>query len=125
MSERCAIYARANSLFDPSHAIVPQVEACEAYFRQTGWEFVATNVDFGPSNRPSDMRGGFHSLLNEAAQGAFDILLIYDKSHISTNARDLRSFERRLREANVRVREVDHVEEDSRRSTGQTCGRYA
>lgn len=43
----------------------------------------------------------------QAALGDFDILLCYDKSHISTDASALAAFERKLACSNVRVCEVN------------------
>jgi DNA invertase Pin-like site-specific DNA recombinase len=120
LAERCAIYARANSLLDPSDEIAGHVEACESYLLQSGWKFTTTCVDFGPANKPAKMRGGFRSLLDEAAQGGFDILLVHDTSHISTNVRALRSFARQLSEANVQVIEVSPANRISRQQVRAT-----
>jgi hypothetical protein len=107
--KRCAIYARADSPFDPSDLIAEQVEACNAHCRRTGWKFVATCVDFGPPNTRKNMRGGFRSLLEQAALGEFDVLLVYDRSHVGTRVNDIRSFVGQLADANVRVCEISPV----------------
>src|SRR5271156_1443725 len=45
---RCAIYGRADSLFDPSSTIVREVEACDDCVQQNGWTHGHTCVEFGP-----------------------------------------------------------------------------
>ena len=106
MSERWAIYMRADSLFDTSNEIGRQFKFCQAHLSRSGWTLAGACVDFGSASKRTDTRGGFQSLLDEAEQGCFDILLICDTSHISTNARALRSFVGQLAAANVRVCEV-------------------
>src|SRR6266700_4829161 len=82
LTRRCAIYVRAKLLSDVPGDLSRQVNSCEAYLREMGWEFIVICVDFGPPNKPGRLLGGFRSLLEEAAQGCFDTLLVHDKSHI-------------------------------------------
>jgi hypothetical protein len=99
----CAIYGRADALPDPSDAIVGQVEACEGYIRQTGWTRVHTCVEFGPPSRPRALRRGFQQLLDEAVRGEFDMLVVYDLSHISPIVVDQRRFIRQFKQASVQI----------------------
>lgn len=105
MPPRCAVYARASSLYQPFEPISSQVKSCEAHLRDNGWEFASACVDFGPPNTAKRLLDGFRQLLKEAADHEFDILLIPDRTHVTTNARSYQHFAQTLQGLGIKVRE--------------------
>ncbi len=81
--QRCKVYARADTMFEPSDMLAHHVEFCESFREGMGWADAGATVDFGLSNKSDRLLGGFYGLIDEAKKGAFDILLVHDLSHIS------------------------------------------
>lgn len=103
---RCAVYVRCAS---PSQAtpypLADQWDACEAYAARQGWTTIAVHKDHAVSGRKTS-RLSLNSLMAQARQGAFEVLLVESLDRLSRDALHLHALLTELKGLGVAVHTV-------------------
>jgi site-specific DNA recombinase len=96
---RAAIYLRTNAGTDQ---LARQRELAEGYCAEQGWEPPLEYVDSGPMGEAEE-RAGLCALLEDAARGGFDVLVVTDLSRLSRQSGEVLSLIDRLDRCRVGV----------------------
>src|SRR4051812_2882280 len=88
---RCAIYCRVSSDRQrEKHTIDSQIRILPEYAKSRGWDLVGQPyIDDGFSGETIEARPAFSRLLDDAAAGKFDVLLVIDDDRISRAKSDM------------------------------------
>ena len=103
---RCAVYVRCAS---PSQAtpypLADQWDACEAYAARQGWTTIAVHKDHAVSGLKTS-RLSLDSLMAQARQGAFEVLLVEDLARLSRDPLHLHALLTELKGLGVAVHTI-------------------
>lgn len=92
----CIIYAQGKIQGSIDH----QVWACETYAKEHGYTVARIITDFGGNYRRCE-------ILEEAENGEFDTLLIYDYSRLGRRVDQVYAFCSRLHNLGVKIKKVE------------------
>ena len=96
------IYARYSSDLQRDASIDDQVRMCRARIEQEGWQYLHTYTDRARSGA-SALRPAYQSLLEDARQGQFDIVVAEALDRLSRDQEDVAGLFKRLRFADIRL----------------------
>ena len=96
------IYARYSSDLQRDASIDDQVRMCRARIEQEGWQYLHTYTDRARSGA-SALRPAYQSLLEDARQGQFDIVVAEALDRLSRDQEDVAGLFKRLRFAGIRL----------------------
>lgn len=99
---RAALYARFSSHNQRSESIEIQLEASNSYCESHGLTVVGEYTDAAVSGRTADRRG-FQALLDDAALGLFDFVVIYKVTRIMRNRDEMALARLKLKDAGVEI----------------------
>lgn len=103
---RCVIYMRSASASQTTpYPLADQWDACEAYAAAQGWETIGIYEDHAASGLKTS-RLSLGSLMAQARQGVFEVLLIEDLSRLSRNAAILHALLAELKGLGVAVHTI-------------------
>jgi DNA invertase Pin-like site-specific DNA recombinase len=102
MTQRICIYARYSSDLQNASSIEDQVRLCTEKAKAEGWEIVNCYSDAGISGA-SLMRPGIQSLMHDAMNGAFEIVLCEALDRLSRALPDIASLHQRLTFSNTKI----------------------
>ena len=103
-TKRVAIYARYSSIAQRSESIGQQVDVCRAWCERMGHEVVAVYHDDAKSGRSTEGREQFMRMVDDAATGAFDLVLVYKLDRFARDRYDAAIYRKRLRDRGVEVK---------------------
>ena len=89
------IYARYSSDLQRDASIDDQVRMCRARIEQEGWQYLHTYTDRARSGA-SALRPAYQSLLQDARQGQFDIVVSESLDRLSRDQEDVAGLFKRL-----------------------------
>ena len=102
---RAVVYARLSKDEPQSDSIEDQIQRCERYAREQGWEVVATYVDDGFSawSDRAEARPGFNAMIAEAKVRRFDVVLVKWFSRFARDRLYSRVYKTLLKGLDIRV----------------------
>lgn len=112
---RATIYARFSSDLQKDRSIEDQIALCRSYAAKAGIEVVSLHEDRARSSASIMGRDGLLSLMDEAREGKFDVVIVEALDRFSRDQEDLAGIYKRLTFAGVELRAVhdgkaDHVQ---------------
>ena len=99
---KAAIYARYSSDLQTDASIEDQIRLLEEYIEKQGWQVAQKYTDHGISGA-SMMRPGIQSLMQDAADGKFDIVLAEALDRLSRDQEDIAGIYKRLHFSGVPI----------------------
>src|SRR5689334_14284265 len=102
MSTRVVVYARFSSDLQREASIEDQMRVCKERIKREGWQLVATYTDRALSGA-SALRPGYQKLMEDARDGAFNVVLAEALDRLSRDQEDVAALYKRLRFAGVRI----------------------
>ncbi|MFT8783762.1 recombinase family protein [Acetobacter syzygii] len=100
---RVALYARYSSDNQSAASIEDQLRLCDEMAVREGWPIVQTYRDAAISGASMILRPGIQAVLEDARNGAFDILLAEALDRISRDQADVATLFKHLRFSGVRI----------------------
>ncbi len=85
---RASIYARYSTDLQREASIEDQVRTCRRRIEQEGWQLAATYTD-AASSGASRLRPGYQKLLEDARNGAFDVIVAEALDRLSRDQEDV------------------------------------
>ena len=86
---RCVIYIRYSSnRQDGGYSLEYQTEECEKHARQRGYTVLNHYIDKAKTGRKTAGRDAYDSMMQDAADGKFDIIIVFSFSRAFRNTRD-------------------------------------
>ena len=104
-TDRVAVYARFSCDKQRDASIEDQVNEAQRYCDTHGYEIVKVYPDYAISGR-SDDRPQFLQMINDAQEGAFDVVLVWKIDRFARNMQDQYYYEKVLANAGVRLESV-------------------
>ena len=102
MTKRAAIYARYSSHSQRDVSIEIQLEKCREYADSQGWAVAGEYCDHAVSGRSSD-RAQFQRMLDDAARGLFDVVVVWKATRIMRNRDEMAMTRFKLKQAGVTI----------------------
>ena len=102
MTLRACIYARYSSDLQSQSSIEDQIRLCEERCAKEGWRITGLYTDAGISGA-SLLRPGIQSLIVDAGQGKFDLVLAEALDRLSRDQEDIAGFYKRMEFAGVKI----------------------
>jgi site-specific DNA recombinase len=99
---RTVIYARYSSDLQREASIEDQVRLCREWIGREGWRYLHAYTDRAISGS-STFRPGYQQLLQDAANGEFDIIVAEALDRLSRDLEDIAGLFKRLRFAGIRL----------------------
>jgi site-specific DNA recombinase len=99
---RASIYARYSTDLQREASIEDQVRTCRRRIEKEGWQLAATYTD-AASSGASRLRPGYQKLLEDARNGAFDIVVAEALDRLSRDQEDVAALYKHLSFAGVRL----------------------
>lgn len=96
------IYARYSSSRQREESIAGQVRECREYAKREGYEIIKVYVDRAMTGRTED-RPEFQQMLEDAARGFFQAILVYKYDRFSRNRYSFAICETKLKKQGVKV----------------------
>lgn len=93
---RCAFYARFSCDKQRDASIEDQLYACNIYAEKHGYKVVAQYCDYAMTGR-SDDRPQFLQMIEDAKQGAFDVIVVWKMNRFARNIEEQYYYEHVLR----------------------------
>ena len=93
---RCAFYARFSCDKQRDASIEDQLYACNIYAERHGYKVVAQYCDYAMTGR-SDDRPQFLQMIEDAKQGAFDVIVVWKMNRFARNIEEQYYYEHVLR----------------------------
>ena len=103
MTLRCALYARYSSDQQRAASIEDQFRICRERADREGWKIAGTYKDGAVSGASVILRPGVQALLDDAGQGAFDVVLAEALDRVSRDQADVAVLYKHLRFAGVPI----------------------
>lgn len=100
---RVALYARYSSDNQSAASIEDQLRLCDEMAVREGWSVVQTYRDAAISGASMILRPGIQAVLEDARNGAFDVLLAEALDRISRDQADVATLFKHLRFSGVRI----------------------
>ena len=102
---RAVVYARLSKDEPQSDSVEDQLQRCEQYANEQGWQVVARYVDEGFSawSDRAESRPGFNALVAEAKARKFDVVLVKWFSRFARDRLYSRLYKRLFRELGIKV----------------------
>src|SRR5215471_9138073 len=92
---RAAIYARYSTDLQREASIEDQVRICKQRIEQEGWQLTGTCTD-AASSGVSRLRPGYQKLLEDARNGAFDVVVAEALDRLSRDQEDVAALYKEL-----------------------------
>src|SRR5258707_13713343 len=99
---RAAIYARYSSDLQRDASIEDQVRICKARIESEGWQAAGTYTDHAISGSVR-MRPGYQKLLEDARNGAFEVVVAEALDRLSRDQEDVAGLYKHLTFADVKL----------------------
>ena len=103
MTLRCALYARYSSDQQRAASIEDQFRICRERADREGWKIAGTYKDGAVSGASVILRPGVRALLEDAGQGAFDVVVAEALDRVSRDQADVAVLHKHLRFAGVPI----------------------
>jgi len=103
MTLRCALYARYSSDQQRAVSIEDRFRVCRERAEREGWKIVGTYKDSAISGDSVILRPGVQTLIEDARQGAFEIVVAEALDRISRDQADVATLYKHLRFAGVTI----------------------
>ena len=100
---RAAYYARYSSDNQRAASIEDQLRPCRERGEREGWQVVENYTDAAISGASMILRPGIKTLLADAQDGRFDVVLAEALDRLSRDQEDIAALFKRLRFADVRI----------------------
>jgi site-specific DNA recombinase len=100
---KVALYARYSDDKQSSASIEDQVRICREYAARERWEVIGTYKDAAISGASVILRQGVQTLLQDAQQGKFEVVLAEALDRVSRDQADVATLFKHLRFAGVRI----------------------
>lgn len=100
---RAAFYARYSSDNQRAASIEDQLRPCRERGEREGWQVVENHTDAAISGASMILRPGIKTLLADAQDGRFDVVLAEALDMLSRDQEDIAALFKRLRLADVRI----------------------
>ncbi|MEF2071920.1 recombinase family protein [Consotaella aegiceratis] len=100
---RAALYARYSSDNQREASIEDQLRLCREHAEREGWQIVENYTDAAISGASMILRPGIKTLLADAQEGGFDVVLAEALDRLSRDQEDIAALFKRLRFAGVRI----------------------
>ena len=117
---RAVIYARVSTKeqADEDKTSLPaQLEKCKAVIKSKGWEFIEEYQDGGISGHLTDERHGLQSMLRDAREKKFDLIVVKDFDRFARNKDSAAIIRQELKELGIQVYSLNTPIEPRSRNT--------
>jgi site-specific DNA recombinase len=88
MQLKAAIYGRVSTDRQSELSIEAQIEACERYCEQQGWDVYDHYCDFGLSATSADKRPALQRMIRDAKAQCFNVVVAHKVDRAFRNMRD-------------------------------------
>jgi len=105
ISLQAAIYARVSTQEQANRktSIPDQLEVCHKIVKEKGWKFVEEYKDEGVSGHLTEERNGLQSMLREARQHKFDLIVLKDFDRFARNKDSAGIIRQELKELGIQT----------------------
>lgn len=110
---RAALYARYSSEMQNERSIEDQIAICQQHAEREGYEIAKVYADRAKTGASLVDRDGLLSILRDAKEGRFDVLIVESLDRISRDQADLAYIHKRLIFAKVRILTLNEGEATS------------
>src|SRR5215831_19672053 len=106
MTARAVIYARFSTDHQDERSIEDQIALCRDYAQRERLQVVSTFEDRARSGASILNRDGLLSLMEQARQSAFDVVIVEALDRLSRDMEDLAGVHKRLTHQGIEIRAV-------------------